>query len=51
MVLITHPNSPCRDCKYFRNGWCVLEVLDRFPQPLTEGAPCKDFERREEVSV
>jgi len=29
----------CRTCKHFVNGWCVLEVLDRYPEALEKGCP------------
>jgi len=29
------------------HAWCIIEVLDRFPQPLYEGKTCSRWQSRE----
>ena len=44
-----HPDSPCLRCRFYidralsRDRWCILEVLVRCPQILTEARPCSRF--------
>ena len=38
-----HPDSPCRLCRWFRDGWCVKGVLDEYLDPLVAGRLCRTF--------
>ena len=41
------PNQPNFAGRDTIHAWCIIEVLDRFPQPLYDGVSCPFSESRE----
>jgi hypothetical protein len=41
------PNPPDFANRETIHAWCLIEVLDRYPQPLYEGSSCLYWESRE----
>lgn len=41
------PNPPNLADRNSLHAWCIIEVLDRYPQPLYQGKACSHWESRE----